>query len=58
MVSILIEFGLGYFLWKYVPKMISKCSKKTKKWLEIIGIVLMVLAVIGAIRFVTSFVGL
>lgn len=55
MISIIIEFGLGYFLWKYVPKMITKCSKKTKLWLEIIGIVLMALAVISLVRYLGSF---
>lgn len=58
MVSIIIEFGLGYFLWKYVPKMITKCSKKTKRWLEIIGIVLMALAVISLVSYLGSFTGL
>jgi len=58
MISIIIEFGLGYFLWKYVPHMITKCSKKTKRWLEIIGIVLMVIAAISLVRYAGSFVGL
>jgi len=58
MISIIIEFGLGYFLWKYVPKMITKCSKKTKRWLEVIGIVLMVIAAISLVRYIGAIVTL
>ena len=58
MVTIIIVFGLGYFLWKYAPKMISKCSKKTRRILEIVGIVSMVLGAISFINYISSIIGL
>lgn len=58
MVSIIIELGLGYFLWKYVPKMITRCSKKTRRILEIVGIVFMVLGAISLVNFVVFFFGM
>lgn len=54
MISIIIEFGLGYFIWKYVPKMITKCPKKTRRILEVIGIVLMVFAGISLVNYAFS----
>ena len=58
MVTIIIVFGLGYFLWKYAPKMIYKCSKKTRRILEIVGIVSMVLGAISFINYISSIIGL
>lgn len=51
MIGIIITFGLGYFIWKYVPKMISHCSKQKRQIIEIFGIILMVVSVIS---FITS----
>ena len=58
MVLIIIELGLGYFLWKYVPKMITRCPKKTRRILEIVGIVFMVLGAISLVNFVGLFFGM
>lgn len=58
MVLIIIELGLGYFLWKYVPKMITRCPKKTRRILEIVGIVFMVLGAISLVNFVVFFFGM
>lgn len=58
MVLIIIELGLGYFLWKYVPKMITRCPKKTRRILEIVGIVFMVLGAISLVNFVGFFLGM
>lgn len=58
MVLIIIELGLGYFLWKYVPKMITRCPKKTRRILEIVGIVFMVLGAISLVNFVGFFFGM
>jgi len=58
MVSIIIELGLGYFLWKYVPKMITRCPKKTRRILEIVGIIFMVIGAISLVNFVGSFFGI
>lgn len=54
MVGSIIEFGIGYFLWKYVPGMITSCPKKLRLALEITGIVIMVFGVISIINDITN----
>lgn len=55
MIGSFIEFGIGYFLWKYVPGMITSCPKKLRLVLEIIGIVIMIFGIISIINDITNF---
>jgi len=55
MIGSIIEFGIGYFLWRYVPRMISECPKQLRLALEIIGIIIMVM---GAISLIYDVVGM
>lgn len=50
MISSLIEFVLGYFLWKYVPGMISHCPKLLRTILEVLGIVLMIMGGVSLVK--------
>ena len=55
MLGSVIEFCIGYFLWRYVPGMITSCPKMLRMGLEIFGIIIMVL---GAISLVYDIINL
>jgi len=47
MIGAIFTFGLGYFVWKYVPNMISRCPKNLRLVLEIAGIILMIMGCVS-----------
>jgi hypothetical protein len=55
MINSLIEIGLGYVFWRYLPGKITAASKKARTYidlgLQIMGIILMIT---GAIQLVRS----
>lgn len=62
MIHILIEIGLGYVLWRYLPGKITAASPKVRRYFDlvfqIVGIIMMIVGAISLIKYVLAFVGL